>query len=155
MKSIFPLIGIAFIIAFFFTDPEAKTDDGYSLRYFFLVMGIWFAGLPFLIGSVFSLVSKRKESKKKYFLSHGRKASATILNYYETGTKLNNVPLIKFDLKIKNIYGKEFNAYDKKFISITEIPKLKPGLEIPALTHPQKENDFLVLWDESGIKTSF
>lgn len=155
MRFIFPLIGIGFIIAFFFTDPAAKTDDGYSLRYFFLVMGLWFIGLPLLIRSVFTVISKRRQSKKEYFLSRGRRATATIVSFNETGTRLNNVPQIKFELKVKNIFGKEFITQDRKFLSVTEIPKLKAGLEVPALTHPEKENKVLILWEEAGIKPSF
>lgn len=151
---IFYVIGAGFVVAFFFTDPEAKTDDGYSLRYFFLVMGLWFIGLQIVMKLFFTMRYKRRQSQINYFKSHGRKATATIIDYTEAGVKVNNVPQYRIQLKVKNVYGKEFITTDKKFLSISEVHKLKPGLEIPALTHPEKQEKTLILWEEAGIHSS-
>ena len=151
---IFYLVGAGFIAAFFFTDPESKTDDGYSLRYFFLIMGLWFIGLQVIMKLFFAWRFKRRQSQINYYKSHGRKATATILEYSEAGVKVNNVPQYSIKLSVKNIFGKEFITTDKKFLSISEIHKLKPGLEIPALTHPEKQEKALILWEEAGIYSS-
>ena len=151
---IFYLVGAGFIAAFFFTDPESKTDDGYSLRYFFLIMGLWFIGLQVVMKLFFAWRFKRRQSQINYYKSHGRKATATILEYSEAGVKVNNVPQYSIKLSVKNIFGKEFITTDKKFLSISEVHKLKPGLEIPALTHPEKQEKALILWEEAGINSS-
>ncbi|KAA0208260.1 MAG: hypothetical protein OZ913_07345 [Ignavibacteriaceae bacterium] len=159
MKSIasiiLTLIGIGFIVAFFFTDPEAKTDDGYSLRYFFLVMGLWFVGLQVAIFAFFRFRASRRKARLEELKLHGRRATATVLSSTTTGLMVNHVPQIKVTLKLKNIFGKEIIVHDKKFFPLTEIHKITPGLEVQALIDPEKKKSFLILWEEAGIAQSY
>lgn len=152
IKYLFPLIGIAFIVAFFFTDPTAKTDDGYSLRYFFLIMGIFFAGLPFFLGAIVSSIRKRRQQKKVYFMQNGIKAIATVIDAERTGVLVNHLPQYNFHLKIVATDGRQFETTDKKVVDFMDMNRLRPGATIPSFIDPKNEKDFFICWEEATYK---
>lgn len=148
VKNIFVLLGIGFIIAFFFTDPAAKTDDGYSLRYFFLTMGVWFTGLPFLITGYVRYRRKRRMKRKKYFMKNGINATATVIDAERTGTMINNVPQYRFYLKVTTPADEEYNITVKKVVGY-DIFRLKPGVEIPMFIDPKDKGEYFICWEEA------
>lgn len=149
IKFIFPLIGIAFIVAFFFTDPAAKTDDGYSLRYFFLFMGIFFAGLPFFLGAILRAAKKRRQQKKNYFMQHGIKGTATVIDAERTGVLINHMPQYKFYFQMETTDGRKLETTDKKVVDFMDMTKLKPGAKMPAYVDPKNEKEIFICWDEA------
>ena len=98
---ILPLMGVAFIVGGFLTDPSAMTDDGYPLKPFLFVMGGGFLGIPLVIaiGQSWARVTKRR--KIENLLETGQQGEAVVLSLEDTGVRINDNPRVRMLLEVR------------------------------------------------------
>lgn len=82
----------------------------------------------------------------------GIRTTAVIKEIHETGITINNNPVPRFVLEVKNPYGAPFVANVKFPISRLQIGMFQPGSVIPVLADPNNPNE--VVLDTEGGETS-
>ena len=89
------------------------------------------AGVLFLVAMLLisapSLLGGIENSK---ILENGQPATARILSLADTGTTINNDPMIHFKLEVHSPDGTVFNAETERLVSRLQIPQIQPGTEI-------------------------
>jgi hypothetical protein len=93
--------------------------------FFIVAMFILFAGSP-----VANALHNRS------VLANGISAEAKILKLAETGTTVNDRPLVRFSLEVYPAGRPPFRADAEKLISILDIPRLQPGKVVPVKYDP-------------------
>jgi len=119
-----PAAGMA--IASFFVSDAARTDDGYPLRPFLQV----FAGFWVLVQAVIIAGMSMINARKAKLFTDGLDGTAEILGVEETGTTVNDMPVLKIRLKVNDGYHPEYEIVHKEITPLTQIPKLVNGGQI-------------------------
>ena len=102
MARLVPLvIGVAFIVGGFVTDPSAMTDDGYPLKTFLFVMGGFWLVLPWVIAIGQSWVRVTKRRKTENLLETGQQGEAVVLSLEDTGVRINDNPQVRMLLEVR------------------------------------------------------
>lgn len=91
----------------------------------FLAMGLTF-GAPLLAG-----LMNRK------VLKNGRPASARILSAAQTGTYINENPVVRFSLEVQPQDGMSFEAEAQRLVYMTQLAAFQPGAVIPVRYDPE------------------
>jgi hypothetical protein len=78
-------------------------------------------------------------------LANGISAEAKILKLAETGTTINDRPLVRFSLEVYPAGRPPFRAEAEKLISILDIPRLQPGKVVPVKYDPNSNEVALAL----------
>jgi hypothetical protein len=66
-------------------------------------------------------------AERKRILSTGTPAQATIVRIWETGTRINNQPMVGFQLQVHPQAGQPYMAQTQMVISALQIPSIQPG----------------------------
>lgn len=114
-------IALGFVIVAALTDED---EPPVAALVFFFGMCVLFAVLQF--GS-FTLGRFEKENIKK----KGIPAKAVILSISETGTRLNEQPLLKIELEVQPPYDSRFVTTVEYVMSYSDMSQLEPGKKIP------------------------
>lgn len=81
-------------------------------------------------------------------LAVGTPATATIERLIDTGTTINDDPVVEFVLRVAPLEGPEFEAHATALVSRLDIPSVQPGRSVPVKYDPA---DFsrvaLDIWD--------
>lgn len=141
------LIGLIMLIAGFVVSPEAQTDDGHNLKLFLFVMGAIFTGGPVAMIGIMYVSNLRTLSRYKYLTENGYRGRARIIDYSETGTEINNCPLIKFKLEIESDYRSAYIIEKKETMSLIGLSKLHRDMVVEVLIDPDKPKKIMILWD--------
>lgn len=64
-------------------------------------------------------------------LSIGTPATATIERLIDTGTTINNDPVVEFVLRVLPSEGATFEAHSKALVSRLDVPSVQPGRVVP------------------------
>lgn len=96
----FLAVGIGMIFFEYQASPEALTDDSYPLKEFLYMMGAFFIILPFISAVGLMIFYKRINDREKNLIEHGLQGEAEILSREQTGVYINELPQVKFLLKI-------------------------------------------------------
>lgn len=101
-------------------DPSMLTQISVIITFgmMFLSMALTF-GAP-LLGSL----SRRK------VLKSGRAGTARIVSANNTGTYVNNQPLVRFVLEVQRDDGSPFQAETEKIVGMTQLAQFQPGAAI-------------------------
>jgi hypothetical protein len=75
---------------------------------------------------------------------NGRLADATILTITDTGTWVNNRPVVRFTLEVRPPGEPPFQAEAERLVSPLEIPHIQPGMELPVRYDPASKAVALV-----------
>ena len=140
------LVAAGFIVAAFMVDPSSLTDDGFSLRYFFLIMGGAFllatggtVVLMFGIFWVFRYFAKGLEQKRQTFeelKERGLKGTATVAELIDTGMLVNYNPRVRIVLDVVVERQAPYRITKTETIPMTRLPQIQPGQTVEVLVDP-------------------
>ena len=114
-----------------------------------LARSIGFAlSVLFLAGctSIVDHFSGRQEACE--ILAIGEPATAKILRLIDTGTTINNDPVVDFSLEVHPRDGEPYEARSKGLISRLDVPQFQPGRVVPVKVDPgNRTRVALDMWD--------
>lgn len=132
----FILISGVFIYLGFTASETALTDDGYSLKWFFFLMGGCFL-LTSLATSggilIWMLVKKRRMDD---LVATGKQGTAVVLGLSDTGVTINDAPRVKLSLEIHLPGLPPYKATKTVAIPVIYIPQIQTGATINVLADP-------------------
>jgi hypothetical protein len=103
-----------------------------------IVLGVGFTVLMAVVGvaiTIFVIIWLRK-SFGGGPVKNGVNAPATILRIWDTGTTINNNPLVGLELEVTPPYGQPFQAECKQMISRLEVGLFQPGMPVSVSYDP-------------------
>ena len=97
-------------------------------------------------GSMMDGFSGRKESCE--ILRIGRPATGAIVRLVDTGTTINNDPVVEFVLRVTPPEGDPWEARTKALVSRLDVPAVQPGRVVPVKYDPQNRARVAIdLWE--------
>lgn len=142
----FIIAGSIFIALGVNTDPEAKTDDGYSLKWFWYVMGAWFIGLTVLLyAGIFYFVARSARTAEKIHQT-GLRGVATILSSGATGDELNNMPQMEMELRVDVEGIPTYGVTHREYVNPVNLPALRTGSQVAVLVDPSDSRKLMIDW---------
>ena len=72
-------------------------------------------------------------------MAKGQDAQATVLSIQETGTTVNDNPVIDFSLEVRPSTSAPFKAVARKTVSLIELPSVQPGQTVRVRYIPGEE----------------
>ncbi len=115
-------------------NPNARTDDGFSLKTFGLV---WIFLQLAVNGALFGYLSWQKK-RAVFFAQNGIRATATILSAETTGTTINDMPQIALRLEIAPSDRMPYSITDKRCWNPLALAGLQKGAKQPVLIDPRR-----------------
>ncbi|NPV89208.1 MAG: hypothetical protein HPY50_00335 [Firmicutes bacterium] len=143
----FLLIGIGFIIAGFMASPEALTDDGHSLKYFYYSMGASSIFFPLLTSKGLSIYYKRINDRETNLIKNGIQGTAEILAREQTGTYINEQPQVKFLLLITIPGRPAYQIEHKDIVNLLDVGAINVGAKLPVFVDPNNEKNILLVYN--------
>ena len=137
----FMLPGIGMIIASFLVSPEARTDDGHPLDTFLLIMGSLFVVMNLAVVGFLGLRNRAKLDFARNALS----GTADVLEMSETGTTINDMPVVKFRLQVNDGYRPVRQVVHKQRFSYLELRDIHVGDTLDVKVHRSKPDKLLIL----------
>jgi len=99
------------------------------------IIGVGFFGVATAILLVASIVAGGAVNRAT--LARGRPAMATILQIIDTGTTINENPLVRFVLEVQPPDGPSFQAQSERVIPRLQIPQVQPGAVVHVKYDPE------------------
>lgn len=142
----FLAVGIGMIYFGYQASPNALTDDGYPLKEFLYMMGAFFIIIPFISAGGLMLFYKRINDRETNLIEHGIQGEAEILHREQTGVYINELPQVKFLLKIKSPYGETYEVEHKYVVSMLDMGSINVGAKLPVFIDPNNEKNILLVY---------
>lgn len=137
-------VGIGFIVFGFMAPLEALTDDGYSLKNFFYLMGGAFLFFPLISVIGVGLYYKRINDRETFLIQNGIQGEAEILHREQTGTYINELPQVKFLLQV-TVSGEEpYQLEYKDVVSMLDMGSINVGAKLPVFVDPNNPRNILL-----------
>lgn len=140
----FLVIGAGMIFYSYQVSPTAKTDDGYPLKDFLFYFGAFWITLPIilLIGAMtyINLQGRRETNLRE----NGLKGQARILSVEQTGTYVNELPQIEFQLEITSSDGEIYQLKHKEVVGMLSLGAIQAGAIIPVYIDPNNKKNILL-----------
>lgn len=96
--------------------------------------------------SIVDRFSGRKEACE--IIAIGRPATGTIVRLIDTGTTINNNPVVEFVLQVVPVEGEPYEARTKSLVSRLDVPAVQPGRVVPVKYDPlDRMRIALDLWE--------
>lgn len=140
------ILGLVFVFLGFTASPEALTDDGYSLKTFFYLMGCFFVIFPLLTALGIYYYYKRINDRETFLLNEGIRGEAEILSREQTGTYINEQPEVKFKLSITTPM-ETYELEHKEIVNLLDMGSIPVGRKIPVMVHPDNPKDIILVYD--------
>lgn len=99
-----------------------KTQDGLAITGTVFVFSIVFMYVVFK--AIKLIPSKNQAAQIQELKMYGYRATASITNIEETGVKINDRPMIRFQYEFKDNFGNVHNGQDKMVLGLLEIAKI-------------------------------
>ncbi len=97
-------------------------------------------------GSMIDSFSGRTEACE--ILAIGKPATGTIVRLIDTGTTINNDPVVEFVVRVSPEGGEPYEAHTKGLVSRLDIPAIQPGRVVPVKYDPDNPARIaLDLWE--------
>ena len=111
------------------------------MRYSLIATGICFGfSMLLLIGSpLLGWWTNRR------VLKQGRQAEAEILKIWDTGTTINDNPVVGFRLEVRPITGAPFTADTERLVSRLRVHEFKPGMTVKVRYDPDTKEVALLI----------
>lgn len=139
------IVGVGFVVFGFMASPEALTDDGYSLKNFYFLMGGSFIVFPLLGALGVYYYYKRINDREIFLINEGIRGEAEILSREQTGTYINEQPQVKFKLLITGPDLAPYELEHKEIINLLDMGSIPEGRKIPVLIHPDNPKDVMLI----------
>jgi hypothetical protein len=111
--------------------------------------GLVITAADVLIALAMTAYGSHAEARKTELEARGVLALAQVTNIHETGTRINDQPLVKLDLQISGPGLTPFAAQDRVVASISRLPMIT-SRKLVALVDPST-NEFQIDWERSGL----
>jgi len=119
----FMIPGIGLIVASFLVPEDALTDDGHPLDTFLLIMGGLFVVMNLgVIG-----FTKLRNKSKMDFARNALSGTAEVLEMSETGTQINDMPMVRFRLRVNDGYRPVREVTHKQVMSYLDLRDIHVG----------------------------
>jgi hypothetical protein len=137
------LVGPIFLAVYFLT-PFGQSE----LRWMFWV-GLLITAADVLIALVLANFNAKSAAKTQALEQTGVLALAQVVGIQETGTRINEQPLVKLDLQISGPGIAPFASQDRVIASITRLPMIT-NRKLAALVDPAT-NEYQIDWERSSL----
>lgn len=111
--------------------------------------GLLITAADVLIALAITGAGTRSTAKTQYLETHGVLGRAEVTAIHETGTRVNDQPLVKLDLRITGPGLVPFTSQDRVLGSPTRLP-LITGRQLVVLIDPAT-NEYQIDWDRSAL----
>jgi len=136
------IVGPIFLAIYFFLGADR------TLMWMFWT-GLLITAADVLIALAITGAGNRAAAKTQYLEQQGVLATAQVIGIHETGTRINDEPLVKIDLRIEGPGLVAFNSQDRVIASVTRLP-LITGRRLVALVDPAT-NSYQIDWERSAL----
>ena len=136
------LAGPIFLGVYFVMGPQAE------LKWMFYT-GLLVTFGDVLVALVLTNFGAKSTARKQFLEQHGVLAMAQVTGMHETGTRVNNQPLVKLDLHIEGPGLVAFDTQDRVLASVTRLPMISSG-KLAVLVDPA-DNSFRIDWQRSAL----
>jgi hypothetical protein len=136
------LVGPIFLAVFFATGADPM------MKWMFWT-GLVVTALDVLIALVWAGHGAKAAARSQYLEQQGVLGSARIIGLHETGTRINDQPLITLDLQIDGPGVTPFNAQDRVLATATRMPMIT-GHNLVVLVDPATQK-FEIDWNRSAL----
>lgn len=130
------------------TSPEVLTDEGYSLKSIFFITGAAFFFFPLASAAGITAYYKHINNRTINLIQNGIRGIAEILSREQTGIYINDLPQIKFSLKITLQDGKTYAAEHKDIVNLLDLGSVEVGARLPVFIDPDNEKNMLLIYDD-------
>jgi hypothetical protein len=135
------LVGPIFLTVYFAVGPMVG-------RWMFWV-GLLICAADVLIALALASYSAKSSAKTQALEQNGVLALAQVVGIQETGTRINEQPLVKLDLQISGPGLTPFASQDRVIASIARLPMIT-NRKLVALVDPVT-NEYQIDWERSGL----
>jgi Short C-terminal domain len=136
------LVGPIFLGVYFATGQSGL------LKWMFWV-GLLITAADVLIALALANFSAKSDAKTQALEQSGVLALAQVVGIHETGTRINEQPLVKLDLQISGPGITPFATQDRVIASITRLPMIT-NRKLVALVDPAT-NEYQIDWERSAL----
>lgn len=136
------LVGPVFLIVFFATGQQAE------LKWMFYT-GLLITFCDILVASILTDYGAKSAVKNQFLEQQGVLALAQVTGIHETGTRMNDQPLVKLDLHIEGAGLVPFDTQDRVIASVTRLPMIS-GRKLAVLVDPAT-NSYQIDWQRSAL----
>lgn len=141
------IVGFGFVIFGIMASPEALTDDGYSLKNFFYLMGGAFIFFPLMGTLGVYYYYKRINDRETFLINEGMRGEAEILSREQTGTYINEQPEVKFKLLITTPDLAPYELEHKEIVNLLDMGSIPEGRKIPVAVNPDNPKDIMLIFE--------
>jgi hypothetical protein len=118
------------------------------------IIPVAIVGFTFVILALVFGVMIRRWAIKQKVLQTGVQATATIISIRDTGTRINDNPVIAMQLQVQPTGAPSFQAEVKETISILQIPQFQPGAQLEVKYDPMQPTSVAIVSLISGAGVS-
>ena len=136
------IVGPIFLVIYFATGADPL------LKWMFWT-GLLITAADVLIALGITSMGARSAAKTAELEQRGVLALAQVVGIHETGTRINDQPLVKLDLQISGPGIAPFATQDRVIASITRLPMIT-NRKLVALVDPTT-NEYQIDWERSGL----
>jgi hypothetical protein len=136
------LVGPIFLGVYFATGQSSL------LKWMFWV-GLLITAADVLIALALASYSAKSSAKTQALEQSGVLALAQVVGFHETGTRINDNPLVKIDLQISGPGMAPFASQDRVIASVARLPMIT-NRKLVALVEPAT-NEYQIDWERSGL----
>jgi hypothetical protein len=136
------LVGPIFLAVYFATGQSGL------LKWMFWV-GLLITAADVLIAITLANYGAKSSAKTQALEQNGVLALAQVVGIHETGTRINEQPLVKIDLQISGAGIAPFATQDRVIASITRLPMIT-SRKLVALVDPTT-NEYQIDWERSAL----
>jgi hypothetical protein len=111
--------------------------------------GLLITAADVLIALAITGAGARSAAKTQFLEQQGVLAVAQVVGIHETGTRVNDQPLVKLDLRIEGPGITPFTSQDRVLASMSRMPSIT-GRRLVVLVDPSN-NSFQIDWDRSAL----
>lgn len=115
----------------------------------FLWMGLAITVIDVVVAVVWTALGAKSAAKSQMLEAQGVLALARVVGITETGTRVNNQPLVKLNLQIEGPGISPFTAQDSVLASLTRMPMIT-SRTLVALVDPTT-SEFQIDWNRSAL----
>lgn len=140
-------VGMGLLYLGFTASPDALTDDGYSLQNFFYIMGGFFLIGPLITTVGILLFYNRANDREINLEQNGTRGEAEILHREQTGTYINELPQVKFLLKLTMPDREPYKIEHKDVVSMLDLSSINVGAKLPVFVDPNNPENIMLVYN--------